>query len=368
MKKLKINKLKVERLKINKKIRLSLIIILVLAALGMGYLIYEGIYIPKIEDEKVALFSYKSSGDINYNVHLKPNNLYTEGTMEEGKLYITEFVDYINANFRYNFTGDDTVDIKGNYNIVAKVQGFIEEKDKEIEIWERDFPLIEDKKFSLNENELSINESLNIYLDKYDVFAAEIIEASKIKSSRARLILLMDVNLQGVTGKGEFESNVSPNLIIPLGTSIFQITGDLNIEKPGMIEDTIQVELPVNKFDIILYGILLGVFILGIVFLLFFTEIAVDKDPFEKGLKKIFRKHGDRFVALDIDIENKNGKQVRTIEDLVRVADETNRPIFYKYSKDYREIDSFYVADGDEMYIFNVAESLSQDSQAYYSE
>lgn len=361
-------KLKMNKLKINKKVRLGLIIIFALAALGMGYSIYDGIYIPKIEDEKVTFLTYKGVGDINYTIHLKPNDLYTKDTMGEGELYITEFVDYINADFRYNFTGSDRVNMKGDYNIVARVQGFIEERDKEINIWERDFILIESKQFSLSEKKLSVNESVNINLEEYDTFAARIIEASKIRGGRAKLVLIMDVNLHGTSDKGEFENNISPNLVIPLGTSIFQITGDLNIEKPGMFEDIVQTELPVNKINIIFYGIILGIFILGIVFLLFFTETAADKDPFEKELKKILRKHGDRFVALYTDIENKNGKQVRTVEDLVRVADELDRPVFYKYSENHREIDNFYVVAGDEMYIFNIAKSLSRDSQANHSE
>ena len=233
-------KLKINKLGINKKIRLSLMIVLLVAVLVVGYLFYNSIYSLEIESRKVALLTYKGAGAINYTVYLKPNNLYTEDTMGEGKLYITEFVDHINADFKYNFTSEDTVNIKGNYDIVAKVQGFIEERDKEINIWEKVFPVIENKEFSLNENKLSINESLYVNLDEYNAFAAEIIEISKVKGSRAKLILAMDVNLHGVTYNGEFENNVSPDLIIPLGTAVFQIMGDSNIEKSGVIEAIVQ--------------------------------------------------------------------------------------------------------------------------------
>ncbi|MEG6614822.1 DUF5305 family protein [Peptococcaceae bacterium 1198_IL3148] len=48
----------------------------------------------------------------------------------------------------------------------------------------------------------------------------------------------------------------------------------------------------------------------------------------------IFKKHGTRFVALDkkIDSSYYNYNQVSSIEDLVKIADDRERPITYQYS------------------------------------
>lgn len=344
--------------KINKKLKTGLITILSMAILGVVYLIYNVIYNPGFKDEKVSLYTYKSIGDIKYTINLKPNNLYTGKTMGEGELYITEFIDHIKADLKYDFTSNEAANITVNYDIIIKVQGFTEEKEEEINIWEKDFPIVQNKQLTSNDNKLSIDEGLKIYLNEYNTFATEIIEASKIRS-QARLILLMDINLQGSTEEGKFEDNISPSLIIPLGSPMFQIKGDSNITKPGGIEDTIQTKLPIDKSNIILYGTILGIFISALIILLFFTIGITEKDPIEKKIKKIFKKHGDRLVALNTDIENKNGKKVRTIEDLVRVADEIDKPILYKYNKEYKEINKFYVINENEIYILEIAESLS---------
>ena len=84
----------------------------------------------------------------------------------------------------------------------------------------------------------------------------------------------MDVNIKGATDKGDFEELIIPNLVIPLDVMMFEITGDNIINKPGAIEETIQVQQAVNKNLIIVYGIILFILVIALIFLVFFTTIA----------------------------------------------------------------------------------------------
>jgi hypothetical protein len=339
-------------LKINKKVRNGLAITTVLLLSGIIYLLYNAIVNPGFQEKKVPLYTYDNTGSINYTVYLKPNNLYNSNTLGEGELYITEFVEYIEANLKYDFTGSDKAHVSGSYDIKVKVQGFTEERDEEIEIWEKEFAIINTKRIFNREGKLSIDEKINIDLNEYNTFAAEIIEASKIRS-QARLVLVMDVNIRGNTDKGEFDENISPSLIIPLDTNMFRISGNSNVIKSGAIEETTKVILPISKVKIIVYGTVIAILTALLIILLFFTEARV-KDPHEKKLKKIFKKHGDSLVALNSDIIIENEKVVRTIEDLVRVADEIDKPILYKYSKNYKEINKFYIVNDNEVYVLDL--------------
>lgn len=341
------------KLKINKNIRLGLSVIVIISILIFSYLIYKEAYNPGFEEQTRAVYSYKNIGSINYSVYLKPNNLYTQSRLEEGKLYITEFIDYIDINLNYEFTGERAADIKGDYNITAKVKGFTGGGEGVTNIWEKDFPIVQHNRINTNDAKISINENVKLNLNEYIAFAKEIKEATKI-NSQTSLTLSMNVNIKGVTDKGAFEELIVPNLVIPLDVMMFEISGDNIIDKPGAIEETIQVQQAVNNNLIIIYGIILFILVIALIILIFFTTIAPKKDPLEKEINRIFKKHGDRLVALNSDIDVKKATIVRSIEDLVKISDDIEKPILYRYRADYKGISKFYVIHDDNNFVFDL--------------
>ncbi len=341
------------KLKINKNIRKRLIIILMVAVFIFSYLIYSEAFNPGFEEQKNTVYSYSNKGSINYFVYLKQNKLYNGNVLEEGKLYITEFVDYIDTNLKYEFIGEKSDNIKANYSIVAKIQGFATESEKIINIWEKDFPILQNRTIKSYNNKISIDERVNVNLTDYNSFVKEIKDASKI-NCQTNLILSMNINLFGNTEKSEVEDSIITSLIIPLDVAMFEITGNNIVDKPGAIEETVQVQILVNKTLVIIYGIILTALIISLIILLFFTQTAPEKDPLEKELNKIFKKHGDRLVALNSYMAIKNYIEVKSIEDLVKISDETGKPILYKYSDDYKEINKFYVSGNEEIFLLDL--------------
>jgi len=344
------------RISINKKIRIVLIVVLIIAFCGASFLLYREANYPGFREEKVALYSYNNAANVDYRVYLKENELYNSIYLDEGKIYITEFVDYIDTIFKYEFKGDKAKDLRGSYNIIARVQGYNTGKnDNIVIIWERDFTLVPTTSFTINSERKAIEENLKITLGNYNNFVSRIIQASKVNCS-ASLNVIMNISIEGDTGVGYIEETIAPTLTIPLNTSMFEISGNTDIEQPGAIEETRQVQLPVNRKKINIYAIIVSVLLLALGYLKFFTVSKLDKDLYKKQLKSIFRKYGDRFVALKREIEAANGNiiQVNSMDDLVRVSDELSKPIMYKYSSDYKDINSFYVVDEDEVYVFSL--------------
>lgn len=350
------------KLAINKKLKISLISLLSILICISSFLLFRELGISKIEEQKSPVYSYNNKGWINYTVFLKPNNLYEGSTLQEGKLYITEFVDYIRTTFNYEFSGERAADLKGTYEIVAKVQGFTGDADKLKNIWEKDFVVVGKKNFNIKETNKTIKEEVRLTLDPYNTFVTEIKEASKI-SSQTMLTLVMNINLEGTTDKGPIVETISPSLILPLDTAMFEIGGNTTIDKPGAIEETIQVQLPANQKQVLLYGVIIGVLTLILVLLILFIKIAPNKDSHEKMLKGIFKKHGDRLVALNSEliINGENLSYVKSMDDLVRIADEVGKPIMYKYSQCFKEINKFYISNEDRVYLLDISEMLVKD-------
>lgn len=350
------------KLQINKNLRIGLISILILLIITSSFLLFQQVRSPKYEEQKTPVYTYNNKGSINYAVFLKSNNLYEANSLEEGKLYITEFVDHIRTNFYYEFTGERAANLKGKYEIVATVQGSMGEGEKVKDIWEKNYVIVRSTRFDLNDTTKKITEEVKLDLRPYIEFAAEIKQASKI-NSQTMLTLVMNITVEGTTDKGPIEETISPSLIIPLDTAMFEIGGNATIDKPGVIEETKQVQIPVNAKTVLLYGIIIGLLTLALIFVIFFIKIAPSKDPHEKLLKKIFKNHGDRLVALNSEllINNKNCSYVKSIDDLVKIADEIGKPILYKYSQDYKEIDKFYISHEEQVYILELSEIIELD-------
>jgi hypothetical protein len=345
-----------KRLALYKKQKISIILVLTLFFVLISFLIYNNIFNPGFEEEKIPLYSYKYKSLLDYNVYLKQNNLYDQRNLEEGKIYITEFVDYIDASLKYEFVGERAADIKVKYNVVAKVNGFTGEGEELVNIWEKDFPIKQYNWFSSSDGKILINESIKINLSDYNAFVREIKETSKINCN-TNLTLSMNVDITGTTDKGPIKVSSSPSLIIPLDVDMFEVTEENIADQAEAIEETKQVQNPINKKLIMIYGIILAILIVVLIILIFLTEIATAKDPFEKELTRIFKRYGDRLAALNSEIIINNSKNVKSIEDLVKIADEIEKPILYQYYENYKKINKFYVSDDDEIFLLDLTYS-----------
>lgn len=347
------------KIHINKNLRIILLITSIILMCAASFYLYKEVKYPSFKEEKITLFSYNNMTNVNYRVFLKPNILYDVESIGEGNIYIAEFVDYIDTSFNYEFRGERYTDVKGDYEIIAKVEGVIGEDEDFKTIWKKDFVLLPKASFQANDKTISVKEDFKLKLQEYNEFAQQVIKTSKI-GSKVKMTVLMNVRLKANTDKGIVEEKISPTMIIPLNANYFEIGGNLSQEKPGSIEETKQVQLPINKNKVIVYGIILGISLILLIFIIFFTKAKLMMDPFEKKIRKIFKKHGDRLVALnnEIAVTCENYSEVKSIEDLVRIADEIEKPITYKHSIDYKEISKFYVYDESQMYVFDLTTVL----------
>jgi hypothetical protein len=65
----------------------------------------------------------------------------------------------------------------------------------------------------------------------------------------------------------------------------------------------------------------------------------------------------------DINLEYEDATMVRSINDLIRVADEVCKPIMYRYSPSYEDITKYYVYDNTKLYAFDLINYLDITSK-----
>ena len=360
---------------IHKNIRTAVIPIAGILIAVLALLFYKELTVPKYMEVKVKTYSYSSKGGIGYKVMLKPNLLYSASSLEEGGTYIAEFVDSVHASFKYDFEGSGQADLKGSYIIGAVLEGYQEKQDEYIggtsaveegnktdkteskAIWKKEYQLAPETKFDLTDNRMSISRDISINYSEYNRFAQQVLDAAKVNTP-VRLVVSMNLMLQADTGRGEIEDTAVQSMVIPMGASLFNITKSEMSEKPGAVEKTQKVKLPVNRSFLVLYGAAAGILVIGLLYIIFFTAVKPDISLQQKELNKIFKKYGSRLAALTCPViaEPGSSRTVKSMDDLVRIAEEIQKPVLYGYDSDTNCISRFFTIDGSWMYLYDLKE------------
>lgn len=351
------------KIKLHKNLRIALMVLCSIVICVLLYLIYVETSHTEYQEEKRILYSYNHKSNISYEAFLKPNILYDTDRLGEDQIYFTEYTDYIQVAFQYEFAGGRASDIEASYRISAMVEGYTG-SDKVQTIWQKEFPLVHETKMNTHDKSLSIIKDLPVQLNTYNEFSKMVAETSKV-SSQSNLSVVMYINIKVKTDTGNIvEDLFQPMLVIPLNTNYFVISKNVPPEKPGTIENTEKIRIQADLNKVILYSIIIVLSIAGLIFLIFFTINLPVKSQLEISLSKIFREHGSRFVALESEIIKEYGDyiKVHAIDDLVRISDELEKPILYNYTGNYDDIHLFFILDGPVMYVFNLQESISSFS------
>ena len=107
---------------LDKRIRIPVIIMLVIALIASAYGLYDAYQQPTTTEEEIPTFTFDHKGDLNYSVKLKPDSSGESAALGPGQTYTTDTVEYIDASASYQFTGDQPAEISGMYDIVAQIQ------------------------------------------------------------------------------------------------------------------------------------------------------------------------------------------------------------------------------------------------------
>ena len=355
------------KLKINKVVRIVLIVSTVIIISIFAIMIFREYTIPVFKEEKIPLYSYSHNGDVKYSVFLKPNILYSQPSIDEGNVYFTELVDHIEASFIYNFECDKLNSFKGEYEINAYLQGYenIRSEDGKASaayvLWQKEFPIKEKTSFHHKNQQASLKDDVQINFWEYKSIADEIIKSLKVNMP-TKLSVVMNVDIKADTGEGLIDDKLTQMIEIPLDLNQFTISKKEITSEPKTVEKTIRLEMPPNGNKLTIYYSIIGVLVLSFILLLLFSTTAEDINPYVKEINNLFKKYGNRFVALleDNSIQNLSIYKVNSVDDLVRLSDEIGKPIIYQYNKNPMDITEFYIIDNTIKYTFNQKECFEQ--------
>ncbi|MDA3733150.1 DUF5305 family protein [Niameybacter massiliensis] len=348
-----------KKIKLDTKIKTGIIagLIILIGILGLGY-IQELKKENTVEEEK-KLYEYTYNTDVKYAVNLIENELYEENKLGEDQIYLSEFIKSINNHFTVSFTGSEESEISGQYKIEAQVAGYTTKKqeDKEIkqDIWSKSFELVPVQNFKGKGTSYEIQKTAEVNYKSYNEFAKSIIEATKVNAPaelRIKVIGQMDIQ----TSYELIERPIEISTIMPLDGAYFTITvqGEETVE--DSIKENVTVTLPPDQKTRVLYLVGIGITVLVAVLILGFTTAPTAEDKRIKEIKQLLTHYGSRMVGVKTIEDEGYDKyyEVKSLEDLVKIADELEQPLLYENNRDMLSIQKFYVIDRGSVYSYQL--------------
>lgn len=339
---------------IKQSIRWTLILIAILFIGASLFTLYELANQSNTTGETPPVYNYQINSEVNYLVGLKPNPIYDTEVLGESVIYISNFVDTIEAEFNYEFNGEKDSRTTGEYEVIAVMEASTSEDDNSTVVWKKEFTLLPRGKFITESANARIDKKISINYEEYINVKTIITQSYKFQTP-VNITVFFNVYLNNITENGIVTKKTTSSVRFPLNNDYFEIKKTEVHEKPEELKVTEQKGFGIlANFDTVFISliILLSAFL---IYIIFFT-IGVTSTTKEKTLNKIFKNHGKRLVALS------SGKpdnievilNVTEIEDLVRIADELGKTIFYTYATDHMNITEFYVIEDRRLYLYEL--------------
>lgn len=343
------------KFQIEKKLRLALIILVAALFAAAAFFLVRALARPGVVEQKVPLYTYSQQARVNYRVYLKPNSLYPEAALDAGNVYITNFVEKINTDFTYKFSGERAAEVKGEYDVVAVVEATAGKDNKKV--WQREFVLLPRTGFAGKDQVVSVQREIQLGLPDYLNFVSKVVKDSELTPEEVNLTVRWNVEVEAATDSGPVKENIASSMVIPISHKAFEVGGELTKEKPGAINTVRQLPAKVDRKFVAASGTAAGLCAVVLLLLLLFTSgSAAETDPLQRKINQLLKKHGDRLAVIDGELPGtfENVIPVKSVDDLVRIADELSKPVMYKPFSGHGEIPAFYVFDEPKIFIFEL--------------
>ncbi len=318
------------KLTLHKKTKKYILAILLFLLLFTAVQTYNTVKNQEIVTEEKVIFEYSCEQALDYSVNIRPNELYPGTVLEEGNYYSKLLLDNIQAHFTIDYESSDSTPIKIEYQVIARVNGYQGQAPEQTIYWSKDFPLIQNKIVEIEENSWTGEEQIRFTLGEYDAFAVRAKEISGMKVSNEVVVELFGT-ITAMTESEEVAIPLSSSLQIPLLEDVFQVTKNAGEAIQGSVKQTEETILPFDRTKVSLLAVLMLLNVAAIPVLM-----VVIKEPDELTIQRrknngLIRNYGSRLVAMkEIPAQEYRGLyQVHSIKDMIKIADEMQRPIFY---------------------------------------
>ncbi|MGL4345458.1 MAG: DUF5305 family protein [Cellulosilyticaceae bacterium] len=329
--------------------------------------IYQEMSKQEVSTTENLTYEYEFVPKVGYNVRIKPNNIYPTATMEEGKTYTMALVDEVKIYFKEQFKGSDVTKISGEYQIYIEVRGYKTTKEGKEIVWSKVYEEVPLTTIALEDTTYMLEESVTITTEafaSYHQFIDEAMKVTMMKPSTEVCVGLVG-GIKGETPYGNINRKIHSKVLIPLNQETFEIQKIVDDPVQDCYKETVETPVPINEKKVMLWGSVAGV---GVVMTLII--LILGRSPEKEALhaykaKKILRNYGSRMAAMQAIDETPfvYYYYMESIEDLLKVADELQKPVIYKSLRNISNINKFYVMDQQTLYTYIIDLAMDEEEE-----
>ena len=342
---------------LHKKTKKFILAILLLLLLITGIQTFSTVNKEEMLTEENVIFEYSCQPSVNYTVNIRPNELYPGTVLEEGGYYSKLLLEHIQAGFAVEYQGSETTPIKIQYQVLATVNGYQGQTESKNIYWTKSFPLTQEKTVETEGDSWSTEEQINFTLGDYDALAVRAKEISGMKVTNEVIVELLGT-ITAVTATEEVAIPFSSNLQVPLLEDVFQVTKTAGEALQGSVTETEEVLVPFDRTKVSLLTVLMLLIVAAIPVLKFVIKEPDELTILRKKNSGLIKNYGSRMVAMrEIpDLEYSRFYQVYSIKDMIKIADEVQKPILYipDESTAVRNNELFIISENS-LYLWNSA-------------
>lgn len=264
----------------------------------------------------------------------------------------SKLVNKLDMSFKYSFSANQPV---SSLNQTLRITATLENPD----LWSRDIVLVDPIAITSNTTtkfEIDMND-LNRMLEN-------IRTETGVPVDSCTLTIKPEVSVKGQTNFGDINDSFKPALSTSLGKGMIEWKEKLVQNKPGSIGSEQIVSNTDKYLGFSVSGFRMLSIILILLLILFFAFSAfvywrtqpAAISSFEKAYLKINQKHAGRIVESVDQHANFQGTAVNlaSFEDLLKLADELNRPIIHFADGEIKGVHYYYLLDGESRYQYTL--------------
>ncbi len=345
----------VKELRLNLIRGISLLICILSAA---AYVFFNK---TSVQTKERELYSYSLSADSSYKVFLHENTLFESEALEEDMMYSSKLTKHIEVLFKLNMAMNTELPVSLYYNIKAAVVGSSGSEDAK-QVYRKEY-VLKEQTIEESNSALNIEERIEIKPEEY---SAIVVKAEEELGSTVDTSLLLEFT--GTAGintdsgiKKEAFSYILP-LAITSESNLYSITKPEVTNVSGAINVESMEEVPADKKKTV-PALVLGVLSLAVfVASLLILRKADKKERRLINVKSILKKYQSRMAAVkSMDLKSKNIIELHSAEELMLIADELQKPVFYVMDEDEMpKDDSFYLYADEFLYIYKEVEEKEE--------
>ena len=292
------------------------------------------IFIQAFPITSEPIYHYNIFQNTDYKVYLTKNDFFEKEYLEKNNLYLKDLTRYIEFDFLYNYNASAKENLNCKYDIISTL--FIEYSNSKQIIFEKDYPIIENKTIQKNDsNKIDIEEKINIDYQKYN---SEVESFKEKFNLPVTAYLVINFNVEtGLQNQENIKQKSTSKTTIDLSQPAYEIKVKESEEQEDTILETQNLEKNINYVFLII-GLILFIISTGVFVYQIWRYQVTELNKIKIRVEKILRRYKEIIVEIE-EMPNINGKNVvdvKGFEELITIEEEIRLPILF-YEKNEEE-------------------------------